>query len=379
MRIYDAWTHVMTSRLLAGIASFGFVIALWGCSAAPDPVVAEPPGVTGPPNIVLIVADDSAVSSAFAHSALLLGVHPGAPGANRDADTVARVPSPPVGVRVFPEYLRRAGYYTVRSGDALHTLAIESSDAEPLGGLGQPGLLGAWDTAGPDADWRKGPGDPCTVNFGCGGYEAETGLPFFALFNLSGGDEADHIVKRILTELEAEELAEDTVVLAFHLNINGGDASAVLRWPEAEASRDDPISVLDVAPTILSLAGVPVPSHMQGRVIVGQEGALLSGSDERVSHSTDHSSSNGWVNPSLAVAATPSGYPRGGLFHVAPRVELSCETEDSSIIYTTEREPPYHWRLYTGPFRMRFWTLRFQCGRLGYLDSEVVTYDFDIE
>ena len=69
----------------------------------------------------------------------------------------------------------------------------------------------------------------------------------------------------------------------------------------------------------------------------------------------------------------------GGVFHVAPRVELSCETEDGTIIYTTERVAPFHWRLHTGPFRMRFWTLRFQCGRLGYRDSDVVTYNFDIE
>ena len=29
---------------------------------------------------------------------------------------------------------------------------------------------------------------------------------------------------------------------------------------------------------------------------------------------------------------------------------------------------------------MRFWTLRFQCGRLGYRNSvHIVTFDFDIE
>ncbi len=64
---------------------------------------------------------------------------------------------------------------------------------------------------------------------------------------------------------------------------------------------------------------------------------------------------------------------------MAPRVELSCDTEGSTIVYTTEREAPFHWRLYTGPFRMRFWTLRVQCGRLGYRDSEMVRYEFDIE
>ena len=138
------------------------------------------------------------------------------------------------------------------------------------------------------------------------------------------------------------------------------------------------MSVLDVAPTVLTLAGVAIPSHMQGRVVVDHEAVPASASAVYEAHSKDRSLSGG-LDGGPSVAATPSGYPTGGLFHVAPRVELGCETQGSSIIYTTEREPPFHWRLYTGPFRMRFWTLRFQCGRLGHLDSEVVTYDFDIE
>ena len=37
------------------------------------------------------------------------------------------------------------------------------------------------------------------------------------------------------------------------------------------------------------------------------------------------------------------------------------------------------WKLYTGPFRIVDWQLRFRCGRLGYHDSETVKYDFDVE
>ena len=85
---------------------------------------------------------------------------------------------------------------------------------------------------------------------------------------------------------------------------------------------------------------------------------------------------NATVTPTTA---TPTGYPAGGLFHVAPRIELSCETPGSTIVYTTERVPPFYWRLYRGPFRMRFWELRVQCGRLGYENSDVVMYEFDIE
>ena len=81
----------------------------------------------------------------------------------------------------------------------------------------------------------------------------------------------------------------------------------------------------------------------------------------------------------MRVAATPDAYPTGGLFHAAPRVELWCDTPGATIVYTTEREEPFYWRLYDGPFRMRFWELRVQCGRLGYRDSEIMTYEFDIE
>ena len=357
----------MTSQFSVGVASFGCSLLLFGCGGAPEPVVAELPDVAGPPNIVLIVSDEPTRSSASAHSALLLGMHLAAGG----SDTV--------GVKVFPEYLRRAGYYTVRSGDARHDLSVQPAGATPSGDLGQPGLLGAWDAAGSGVDWRKAPGEPCTVSFGCGGYAAESGLPFFALFNVSTAEATDHVVGRILTKLEADGLKEDTVVLAFRMD--GGDTSAILWWPdqlEPGTTRDSEMSVLDVAPTVLSLAGVPVPSHMPGRVVVGLE-AVPATSAEHAAHSKARSSADVWPDGGPTVAATPSGYPTGGLFHVAPRVELGCETEGSSIIYTTEREPPYHWRLYTGSFRMRFWTLRFQCGRLGHLDSEVVTYDFDIE
>jgi len=86
-----------------------------------------------------------------------------------------------------------------------------------------------------------------------------------------------------------------------------------------------------------------------------------------------------WHDQVVPQAADPRGYPTGGLFHSAPQVELWCDTEGSTIIYTTERVSPFYWRLYTGPFRMRFWTLRTKCGRLGYLDSDVTTYEFDIE
>ena len=123
---------------------------------------------------------------------------------------------------------------------------------------------------------------------------------------------------------------------------------------------------------------------MEGRALVATEGnprpvgPAAAVPAKRTSRAAEVNAS-GPTPAEVPVAATPAGYPTGGLFHVAPRVDLQCATEGSTVVYTTEHEAPFYWRLYTGPFRMRFWTLRFQCGRLGYRDSDIVVFDFDIE
>lgn len=404
------------------------------------------------PNVVWIVADAvgasdfkglagartavaalSAVTSrpAAARAVLLTGARPATLGLDETTGRLAA--PPPAGVTLLPERLRRAGYYTSRAGPPRHELA--SGGGEPVevvrvdGGvhaaararpvpaaaLAQPGLLGAWDAAGPGADWRGRDKDwesPCTVSFGCGGARSPGARPFFALFNVDAGGAGegqalDEQVARVVEALAADELLEDTAV--FLIGASGPAPAAAVRWPAGVAAAgepDVPVSLLDFAPTALALAGAPVPAYMEGRVLAGSGrqvpragpapaaaapaapaqrgtgmhpgGPAQPGAGAGADPGTDP------VFPAPTpgappVAATPSGYPTGGLFHVAPRVELRCATEGSAVVYTTEREAPFYWRLYTGPFRMRFWTLRFQCGRLGYRDSDVVTHDFDIE
>ena len=307
-------------------------------------------------------------------SSLLTGLPPDILGFGHAADELSAVPA--AGVKAFPELLRQAGYFTVRNSVSRHGLSVSGSDSELDRPLGQPGLLGAWDVAGIEASWRRGPGEPCTVTFGCWGVGDDRGSSFFAMFNL---DDPPGMIERqvegVLAALETDGLAGGTVVIA--LGTEDAHTSAIARWDgrlDPGTIGDVPINVLDVAPTVLTLAGVPVPSHMEGRVFLGAPTASSGRESTRAK-----ADSWAWPDGTPPVAATPSGSPTGGVFHVAPLVELSCETEDATIIYTTERVAPFHWRLYTGPFRMRFWTLRFQCGRLGYKDSEVVTYDFDIE
>ena len=368
------------------------------------PVVGSPGGARA------VVAETPAVAfdPASARAALLTGMHPAALGL--DAATGRLVGTPPAGVTVLPALLRRAGYYTSRAGPPGHNLA--SGHAVPIrivhvdGGvhaeararpvpvedLAQPGLLGAWDAAGPDADWRGREKDwesPCTVSFGCGGARSPGARPFFALFNLDlqgagDGDDLGQQVARVVETLEADDLLEDTVV--FLIGVRGPSTSVAVRWPARIAGAVDPadsVSLLDLAPTALALADVPAPAYMEGHALIGPQRSVP---PARAAIATSARRSRGADPGSLTppphtipVAATSGGYPTGGLFHVAPRVDLWCDTESSTIVYTTERESPFYWRLYDGPFRMRFWTLRFQCGRLGYRDSDIVTYDFDIE
>ena len=402
----------------------GFVLAalcVWGCGSPPSgPATAaihedDAEQESGRPNIVLIVTDempadsvgvgalaDSGIrflegqalpaaagsaswSSTAIRSSLLTGLHPEILGLRDPADELSAVA--PAGTKTFPELLRRAGYFTVRNGVARHGFSVPGADSASDRQLGRQGLLGAWDVAGAEADWRRGPGEPCTV--GCWGYTADRSSPFFAMFNVDGSPHAiDQDVARVLAALETDEVADNTVVIA--IATEGAQPSAIARWrgrltPGTVA--DSSFSVLDIAPTVLALAGARVPPYMKGRALIG---ALDASSASDASSGSDDASGPGasegiktqtpaWEDGTPPVASAPTGYPTGGVFHIAPMVELSCETEASTIIYTTERVAPFYWRLYTGPFRMRFWTLRFQCGRLGYRDSEVVSYDFDID
>jgi len=105
------------------------------------------------------------------------------------------------------------------------------------------------------------------------------------------------------------------------------------------------------------------PAYMEGRTLVDPDRnarpAAFEATTTRGPERVPAVGASPRVAPHAPVAATPGGYPTGGLFHVAPRVELRCDTEGSTIVYTTEREAPFYWRLYTGPFRMRPWTVTF--------------------
>lgn len=209
---------------------------------------------------------------------------------------------PPPYVKAFTEYLRAAGYYTTNNA---------KTDYQ----FGEP--FTAWDESGREAHWRS-PG------------RAE-GQPFFSVFNVTATHEArswveagdtvetdpaavdvppyypdtprvrlqiarhydniaraDARVGEILAQLEADGHADDTIVFFWSdhgdglprakrwLYDSGLRVPLIVRWPGGEAGgREDDrlVSFVDLAPTVLSMAGAEIPAHLDGRPFAGPRAA----------------------------------------------------------------------------------------------------------
>ncbi|WP_309384409.1 sulfatase family protein [Cerasicoccus frondis] len=202
----------------------------------------------------------------------------------------------PPHVKCLPEYFRAAGYYCTNN------VKTDYQFKPPLS---------AWDEQSEQGHWRK---------------RESPDQPFFSVFNLEGTHESgmwesneqdllidpgsvdlppyipdtpkareamarmhsniarnDAMMGELLTQLEEDGLTENTIV--FHWSDHGPlprgkrwpydsgiHIPMIVRWPgrlEAGEVRDELVSSIDLGPTALSLAGIDVPSHMQGRVFIG--------------------------------------------------------------------------------------------------------------
>jgi len=229
-----------------------------------------------------------------ARTTIISGMYPPALGAEHMRSEVGMG----AGRKMFPQLLREAGYYTSNNSKEDYNLTLTGK---------------VWDESGARAHWRK----------------RAAGQPFFSVFNFVGTHESQirtrpHVWKhsfegvrvpayhpdvpevrqdwaqyydnievmdawagRILKELEADGLAEETIV--FFYSDHGSGMPRNKRWPydsglraplilsvpeayrslrpaeyKAGGETARPISFVDLAPTVLRLAGAGAAPYHQG-------------------------------------------------------------------------------------------------------------------
>lgn len=246
-------------------------------------------------------------------AAIITGMYQTAIGAQHMRTTEDRVPElpgpylavPPHYVKAFPEYLRAAGYFT-------------SNRSKTDYQFGEPFTI--WDDLGNAAHWRNRdsreqpffsvfnltvthesqsfPTSPARKGKPLVSDPKGVPLPPYYPDTPAVREELarmydniadmDAQVGEILRQLEEDGLAENTIVFywADHgdgiprnkrsLYDSGLRVPLMIRLPKTLAAdvepgsvRDELVSMVDLAPTVLALAGVDAPTHLQGRVLVG--------------------------------------------------------------------------------------------------------------
>ncbi|MEB8338245.1 sulfatase-like hydrolase/transferase [Streptomyces endophyticus] len=230
--------------------------------------------------------------------ALLTGVAPQSAGPAEHMRALGRTPA---FLKGFPEYLRQAGYYTTNNSKTDYNTVVD--------------MAATWDASSATAHYRDRP----------------AGAPFFAVFNDMTTHESalftaqdgrtrreevrlpaylpdtpdirgdfahyydametmDGHVAAKLAELGAAGLADDTIVFFYsdnggvlprskrHCYDEGMRTALIVRYPEkwahlaprpAGSVEWRAVTSVDYAPTVLALAGVDIPEHVQGHPFAG--------------------------------------------------------------------------------------------------------------
>lgn len=243
-------------------------------------------------------------------AAVITGMHQSSIGAHQHR-TTSEGPGlepyltvPPPYVKTFTEYLRAADYYTTNRGKTDYQFADFRDMRQPLT---------AWDESGSGAHWRNAPADqpffhvvnlmtthesqvwpnsdrPLTVD-----PDSVEVPPYYADTPVIRRDIAqqysniqrmDAQVGEILDELDEAGLSDNTVVFFWSdhggalprqkraMHDSGIHVPVMIRWPgviEPGTVNEELVSFVDLAPTVLSIAGVDIPTHMQGRALLGPE------------------------------------------------------------------------------------------------------------
>ncbi|MCH2170149.1 sulfatase-like hydrolase/transferase [Myxococcota bacterium] len=285
------------------------------------------------PNIDRLAAEGMRFVNAFtsagvcapSRSGIIMGTHQNTWGAGHmraGAGGYAAVPPP--GMKAFPERLREAGYFTLNNGKTDYQMDVglsgvmggpftiwdEPNSEDPgLRDEGQPFFAyrtfdnthesNVWPTwgLGSSPQWFMAPMrlrnhwlwerefDPAEVPVPP--YYPDTPTVRADLARHYNNIAAmDRLVGEALAELERDGLADRTVVI-FTTDHGDGLPRAkrwvydsgirvplIVRWPGVTppgSVNPELVSLVDLAPTILSIAGVQIPEHMQGRVFVGPD------------------------------------------------------------------------------------------------------------
>lgn len=230
--------------------------------------------------------------------AIITGALPESYGPAHNMRAKAKLPS---FLRGFPEYLRQVGYYCTNNAKTDYNCDLD------------PAVV--WDQSGPKAHWRDRP--PQTPFFAVFNHEAshesaifkptrgrvkpqDVQLPAYLPDTPEMRAEAssyyncleimDSQIAARRAELDTAGVAEDTII--FYYSDNGGVLPRSKRYCYDEGLRcalvvyvppkwgflvaatsgsvvESPVSLVDLGPTVLSLAGINPPSHVYGRAFLG--------------------------------------------------------------------------------------------------------------
>lgn len=266
---------------------------------------ADTPNIDGiaAKGMIYLNAWSTAPVCAPARTTIISGVYPPSTGSEH-MRSMTRLPA---NMKMYPQYLRRAGYYCTNNSKEDYNLE-------------KPGIV--WDDSSRRGHWRN----------------RKSGQPFFAIFNFTASHESqirrrphtpvhdpakvpvpayhpdtpevrrdwaqyydkvtemDVQVGRVLKQLEEDGLSDETIV--FYYGDHGSGMPRSKRWPYnsglrvplivsipkrfqhlapegyAPGARSDRlVGFIDLAPTVLSLAGIRPPAYMQGHAFLGPHAA----------------------------------------------------------------------------------------------------------
>jgi len=222
---------------------------------------------------------------------------------------------PPAGVKAFTEYLRAAGYYCTNNSKTDYNFEAPPNHRPPDT---------VWDESSPRAHWRNRPDKSqpffSVINFTVTHESQARATPEQYAKNTARLTPAqrhdpakavlppyypdtpkvrqnwamyydnitamDYLVADVLKQLEEDGLAENTVV--FFWGDHGRGLPRGKRWPYDSGTRvpllvrwpgkikpgtvvDDVVMLFDLGPTALSIAGAPIPSHLQAQAFLGEQ------------------------------------------------------------------------------------------------------------